>query len=237
MKKFSSFLTESVKYKYNKIIDYTYIKVDSNIDKIKQICNEAKEYKFYSVCVKPEFLSYAKGFLDDSDVQLCSAVSFPDGKESKKEKINEIDKSIINGADDIDMVIDYNKFKKILNIKDEDKKEKQLELYKKDLYDIVRKCHSLNNVNLKVIIETSELSYDQIKIICDICVYAGVDYIQTSTGYKGGIELDKIKFMRKILPDNIGIKASGGIRTLSDIQKCVNAGADRIGTSVNPYLY
>jgi deoxyribose-phosphate aldolase len=236
MKDFFNFLNENnIKYKFNKIIDFTYIKQDSNIDKIKNICNTAKEYNFYSICIKPDYISYAKNFLSDTNIKICSMISYPFGNDTIKEKIKLIDKSIINGADEIDMVLNYKKIKKISSLKDEDKKNKELISIKENLYDITRKCHGLNNVLLKIIIETSELTYDEIKIACDICIESDVDYIQTSTGYFKGADIDKVKFMRKILPDTIGIKASGGIRTLNDIQNFVNAGADRIGTSVVPY--
>jgi deoxyribose-phosphate aldolase len=238
MKDFSNFLNENnTKYKFNKIIDFTYIKQDINIDKIKDICNIAKEYNFYSICIKPDYITYAKNFLNDTNIKICSMISYPFGDNTTKEKIKLIDKSIINGADEIDMVFNYKKIKKILTIKDNDKKIKQLTTIKKDLYDITRMCHGLNNILLKVIIETSELTYDEIKVVCDICIESDIDYIQTSTGYFKGADIDKVKFMRKILPDTIGIKAAGGIRTLNDIQNFVNAGSDRIGTSVIPYNY
>lgn len=236
MKNYFEFINENKNlYKYSKIIDYTYLRNDTNIEKIRQICNDAIKYNFYSVCIKSEFVSYAKEFLKNSDVKICTVISFPDGIDKSTEKLRDTEKSIINGADEIDLVMNYKLLKKSLKL-DDAEKDNKIKIITKELSDIARICHNINSVILKIIIETGELTLDQIKIACDICVNAGVDYIKTSTGFKKGAEIEKVKFMRKILPDFIKIKASGGIRTLDDIKRFVNAGADRVGTSLNPYL-
>lgn len=236
--KYLNFLNENKGFsKYNKIIDYTYLKQNIKIDKIKEICNDAMRFKFYSVCIRPEYVSYAKNFLNKSDVKICTVISFPKGTNPLKDKIKESEKAIINGADELDVVMNYNLIKKYTNTDNLDEKTKYLNIVKEELYKISELCHGINSVILKVIIETGDLTYEQIKIACDICTEVGVDYVKTSTGtVEIGAEVDKIQFMRKILPDSIKIKASGGIRTLEDIQKFVKHGADRIGTSSNPNI-
>lgn len=239
IKRFNNFINESKnnKGKFNRIIDYTYLKMDANVDRIKQICNEAKEFGFYSVCIKPDWVSYAKEFLKGSDVKISTVVSFPNGTDKTNDKIKETERAIIDGADEIDMVMNYKLLKKATGIEDEETKKSKLDIVKNDIVRIARLCHGINSVILKVIIESGDLTLEQTKLACDICVEAGVDFVKTSTGFsKKGAEEDKVKFMRRILPDSVRIKASGGIRTLEDIQRFVKAGADRIGTSANPSL-
>lgn len=238
IKRYHNFINENKNNsRYNKIIDYTYLKIDANIDKIKQICNEAKEFGFYSVCIKPEYVSYASEFLKGSNVKVCTVVSFPEGKNKTNEKIEETEKAIVDGADEIDMVMNYKLLKQATKIDNEKEREFKLELVKNDIAKIARLCHGINSVILKVIIESGDLTLEQTKLACNICVEAGADFVKTSTGFSNvGAEEDKVRFMRKILPDGIKIKASGGIRTIEDIQRFVKAGADRVGTSSNPSL-
>jgi len=238
MRKFRELLVESSqRYKYNRIIDYTYLNSDISIDKIKEICSEAKKYNFYSVCVKPEYITYVNQFLKDTEIKTCTVISFPKGIDKTKTKVSDIEESIINGVDEVDVVMNFKLLKKVSNMVDKEKYDQNIEIIKQELSTISRMCHSINSVILKVIIETGELTLEQIKLSCDICVECGVDYIMTSTGMmKKGAEIDKVRFMRKILPDSIKLKASGGIRTIEDISNFVKVGADRVGTSVNPYI-
>ena len=237
MKKFGELITEkSQEYRYNQLIDYTYLKNDISIDMVKEICDNAKKYNFYSVCVKPNYITYVKQFLKDTNIKVCTVISFPHGVDKIKSKISEIEESIINGVDEIDVVMNYKLLKKTTNIIDEEKYNKNIEIIKNEISTISRLCHGVNSIILKVIIETSDLTLEQIKLSCDICVESGVDYIMTSTGMsKYGADIEKVRFMRKILPDSVKIKASGGIRTIEDINKFVKVGSDRIGTSVIPY--
>jgi len=238
IKRFNNFINESKSSgKFNQIIDYTYLKMDANVDRIKQICNEAKEFGFYTVCIKPDYVSYAKEFLKGSSVKVCTVVSFPNGTDKTNDKIKETEKAIIDGAEEIDVVMNYKLLKKASQIENKEERESKLDIVKSDIARIARLCHGINSVILKVIIESGELTLEQTKLACEICVEAGADFVKTSTGFaKKGAEVDKVKFMRKILPDSVKIKASGGIRTLEDIQRFVRAGADRVGTSANPSL-
>jgi len=221
--------------KYNQLIDYTYLREDANIDKIEEICKNAVENKFYSVCIRPEFVSYASNFLDGTGVKICTVVSFPNGEDKTQDKIIETQKSISNGADEIDVVMNWKLLQKSSKETDEEKKKDMIKRVYEDIRRITDVCHGADSVIIKVIIESGELTLEQVKTACELCTKAGVDFVKTSTGYASkGAEIDKVKFMRSILPDHIKIKASGGIRTLQDIEMFVNAGADRIGTSSNP---
>lgn len=231
IKLFESFVDEN---RFNKLIDFTYLREDASIQKIEEICKIAIQNKFYSVCIRPEFVSYAYNFLEGSDVKIVTVVSFPDGEDKTQEKIVETQKSISNGADEIDMVMNWKLLKKASKETDEIKKKDILKRVYDDIAKVSEICHGADSVILKVIIESGELTLDQVKSACDMCVKAGVDFVKTSTGYKALSTIDKLKFIKSILPDYVKIKASGGIRTINDIESFVNAGADRIGTSSDP---
>lgn len=223
--------------RFNGIIDFTYLREDANVDKIEEICKQANENGFYSVCIRPDFVSYAKNFLENSDVKVCTVVSFHKGTDKTQEKVVEAQKAISNGADEIDMVMNWPLLQSWTKEPD---KNKKLEIEQR-MYDDIRKvadvCHGSDSIVLKVIIESGELTLEQVKKACELCAKAGVDFVKTSTGYASrGAEIDKVRFMRSILPDHIKIKASGGIRTLQDIETFVNAGADRVGSSSNPAI-
>jgi len=221
--------------RYNKIIDFTYLREDANVDKIEELCKMAKENGFYSVCVRPDFVSYATNFLDNSDVKVVTVISFPEGDNRTQEKVAETQKAISNGADEIDMVMNYKLLQKASNEEDEEKRKDIYQRVFDDIRKVAEVCHGADSIELKVIIESGVLTLEQVKKACELCDKAGVNFVKTSTGYAAkGAEINKVRFMRSILPDHIKIKASGGIRTLQDIETFVNAGADRIGTSSNP---
>jgi deoxyribose-phosphate aldolase len=221
--------------RFNKIIDFTYLREDANVDKIEEICKMAKENEFYSVCVRPDFVSYASNFLEGSDVKIVTVVSFPKGDDKTQEKVVEAQKSISNGADEVDMVMNWKLLQKWSKESDEEKKKDMEQRIYEDIRKVADVCHGSDSTVLKVIIESGELTLEQVKKACELCSKAGADFVKTSTGFASrGAEIDKVRFMRSILPDHIKIKASGGIRTLQDIEAYVNAGADRVGTSSNP---
>ena len=220
--------------RYNKIIDFTYLREDANVDKIEEVCKQAKENGFWSVCVRPDFVSYAVNFLEGSDVKICTVISFHKGEDKTQEKVVETQKAIANGADEIDMVMNWKLLLKWSKEPDEEKKKEIEQKMYEDIRKVADVCHGSDSVLLKVIIESGELTLEQVKKACELCAKCAVDFVKTSTGYLRGAEIDKVRFMRSILPDHIKIKASGGVRTLQDIENFVNAGADRVGTSSNP---
>ncbi|NPV13128.1 MAG: deoxyribose-phosphate aldolase [Ignavibacteria bacterium] len=222
------------KNNFNHLIDYTYLKKNATVDDIKKICEEAIENHFYSVCIYPEMVGTAKAFLENEDPIVCTVISFPNGDDSTNYKVKETLKAISNGADEIDMVFNYKKLRKLAILEGEDYESVYNELVT-DVRQVAHSCHK-NGVILKVIIEVEEINYNEIKLACEICVEAGADYIQTSTGFSKinkffSEKVEQLKYMRKILPEYIKIKVSGGVRNKEQVDMVLPY-VDRIGTSV-----
>ena len=203
---------------YNKLIDHTNLKQDAQEADIIKLCDEAKEHHFASVCVNPNYVSLCKERLVDSDVKVCTVIGFPLGQTTTTAKIDETKDAIFEGADEIDMVINVSWIK--------DKR------YDKVLYEIQRLKRYCHDRILKVILETCLLSDEEIVKACEIAKEAGADFVKTSTGFsKGGATVHAVELMRKTVGSDMGVKASGGIKTKEDMIKMVEAGASRIGTS------
>ena len=205
---------------YNRLIEYTYLKNDTTRDKIKEICETAVKYDYYGVCCYADFINDAKFFLKNSTIKIITVASFPEGTFSTEEKLEETKKAIDLGADEIDVVMNYRKLKAGDTIE-----------AKNEISALSRLVHEKNRI-LKIIIESGLLTFKEIKLSCKICAEAGVDFIKTSTGtIQPAAEIEKVKYMREILPENIKIKAAGGIKNLEQLITFYEAGADRIGTS------
>lgn len=203
---------------YNKLIDHTNLKQDAQEADIIKLCDEAKEHHFASVCVNPNYVSLCKERLAGSDVKVCTVIGFPLGQTTTTAKIDETKDAIFEGADEIDMVINVSWIK--------DKR------YDKVLYEIQRLKRYCHDRILKVILETCLLSDEEIVKACEIAKEAGADFVKTSTGFsKGGATVHAVELMRKTVGSDMGVKASGGIKTKEDMVKMVEAGASRIGTS------
>lgn len=223
-------LNKTTVNKVNKIIDYTLIKKGLIKENVKQIVEEAIENNFYAICVNPDFVDYVVYELEDSDIKVVSTLDFPEGKMSLSDKMTELVKVISDGADEIDLSIDITEFKDAYINEDEELKESSYLIIEKDIKKIADECHK-NGVVLKVIVESGILSFDELEDLCGILSNANIDFVQTSSGMKEvGAELDKIKEIRRLLPDYIKIKASGGIRTIEEANKFYPY-VDRIGTS------
>lgn len=204
---------------YNSYIDHTLLKADALEKDIKKLCNEAKEYEFFSVCVNPCFVKSAKKYLKGSNVKVCTVIGFPLGANTTKTKLFEAKKAISDGADELDVVLNISKFK-----------DKKYTYVGKELAKIVDLCNK--KVIVKVIIETCYLTKEEILSACKLVYECGVDYVKTSTGYgKDGANLEDVKMMREYCKDKLKIKASGGIKTLKQVEEFILAGAERIGTS------
>jgi len=232
---FNSFLhINESKNNFNHLVDYTYLKKNATVDDIKKICEEAIENNFFSICVYPEMVGTAKAFLEDEDPIVCTVISFPDGDDSTNYKVRETLKAITDGADEIDMVFNYKKLKELSVLEGDEYKN----IYDKlvtDVKNVARVCHK-DGVLLKVIIEVEELNYNHIKLACEICVEAGADYVKTSTGFSKtkkpfSEKVEQLKYMRKILPEYMKIKISGGVRSKEQVDMVLPY-VDRIGTSV-----
>ncbi|HOK17695.1 MAG TPA: deoxyribose-phosphate aldolase [Caldisericia bacterium] len=201
-----------------KLIDHTLLKSDTKIEDIKKLCEEAMEYQFYSVCINPCYVKKAKEFLKNSDVKVCTVISFPLGASTIKIKIDEATEAIENSADEIDMVMNIG-------------------IFKSNKYDYIYEEISsvkkaIGNKILKVIIETSILNEEEKIKASDIVKQSGADFVKTSTGFsQGGATKEDILLIRKTVGANFGIKASGGIKSYEQAIELINAGATRIGSS------
>ena len=202
----------------NKHIDHTLLTPLATERQIIKLCEEAKIHNFYSVCVNSCYTAIAKQSLENSEIKVCTVVGFPLGAMSTEAKVFEAKKAIEDGASEIDMVMNIG-FLKSRNY---------LAVFK-DINDVKR---AIGNITLKVILEISELSKNEIVKACEICVDAKADFVKTSTGFsKSGATLTALKIIKKTVKNNTKIKASGGIRTASTALKYIDAGVDRIGAS------
>lgn len=201
-----------------KLIDHTALKPETTKAQITQLCKEAKEYGFASVCVNPTWVKLAAELLAGSDVKVCTVIGFPLGANTSAVKAFEAKDAIANGAGEVDMVIN------IAALKDKDDA-----LVESDIRAVVE---AANGTLVKVIIETSLLSDEEKVRACEIAVKAGTDFVKTSTGFStGGATKEDVALMRKTVGPTIGVKASGGVRTKQDVEGMVAAGATRIGAS------
>ena len=195
----------------NKLIDHTILRPDATIDDIRKLCIEAKEYGFYSVCVNSAYVNVAYNFLLHSDVKVCSVVGFPLGAMMKEAKAYETKVAVDSGADEIDMVVNVGFLK-----------SKKIDLFERDIKKVRDACHASV---LKVIIETCLLTDEEKVLACKIAKECGADFVKTSA-----TEHD-VKLMREAVGKEMGVKASGGIKTYEDALKMIEAGANRLGTS------
>lgn len=203
--------------KLSKYIDHTLLKAYAKEKDIYYLCMDAIEYDFKSVCVNPCFVKYAKELLKNSDVLVCTVIGFPLGANTTKVKAFEAENAIIDGADEIDMVINISKAK-----------DNDFEYIYEEIKEVKKACC---NHTLKVIIETCYLSNEEIVEISKIVKKAGADYVKTSTGFgTGGATAEAVSLIKEAV-GNFDIKASGGIKTKEDFEKMISLGATRIGTS------
>lgn len=203
-----------------RLIDHTLLKPDASADEIAQLCREAREYHFASVCINSAYVPLCRDLLKGSDVAVCTVVGFPLGASPPEVKAYEAQLAIQNGATEIDMVMNIGALK-----------SRDLKALHRDIATVVATCHA-NNVICKVILETSKLNDEEKVIASQVCKVAGADFVKTSTGFGGGgATVGDVALMRKVVGADIGVKASGGVRTLDDAQAMVKAGATRIGAS------
>ncbi len=202
-----------------KYIDHTILKADTIKEDVIKVCREAKEYSFCSVCVNPYYVPLVKEELKDSDVKITAVVGFPLGANPKEVKSFEAKKAIEKGAFEIDMVINISAIK-----------NKDYEIVKEDIRSVVAAIN--NKAILKVIIETCLLTDSEKIKACELSKEAGADFVKTSTGFStGGATSTDIKLMRKVVGQNFGVKASGGVKDREKALQMIEAGATRIGAS------
>lgn len=202
-----------------KLIDHTLLKPDASEEAIKSICDEAKEHGFKSVCVNPSRVGLVAAELEGSEVLPCCVIGFPLGATLPEVKAFEAAAAIEEGAKELDMVINIGAAK-----------DGNWELVKKDIEAVVTAANG--EAAVKVIIETCLLTDEEKVLACQCAMEAGADFVKTSTGFStGGATEQDVALMRKVVGDNLGVKASGGVRTPEDAEKFIKAGASRLGTS------
>ena len=204
--------------KYNKLIDNTLLKADAPKQEILALCEESKQYDFKSVCINPCFIPLAKKALEGSDVLVCTVIGFPLGSMTTEAKVFEAKDAIEKGADEVDMVINVSALK-----------DGNDEYVYNEIKEIKKAC---GDHTLKVIIETCLLTDEEKVKACTLAKKAGANFVKTSTGFsKWGAKVEDVALMRKTVGNDMGVKASGGVRTHQDLLDMVEAGASRIGTS------
>ena len=205
--------------KIEKMIDHTILKPEASVSQVRKLCQEAKEYGFASVCVNSSFVPLCSEQLKDTDVKVCTVVGFPLGAMSTAGKTAETRQAVMDGADEIDMVVHVGMVK-----------SGNWDYVEQDIHAVVEEAKG--KAKVKVILETCLLSEEEKVRVCLICKKAGADFVKTSTGFSiGGATAKDVALMRRTVGDGMGVKASGGIRTLETAQEMIRAGADRLGTS------
>lgn len=200
-------------------IDHTLLKPDATQDAIEQVCDEAAEHGFASVCVNSRWVPLVSARLAGR-AMTCTVVGFPLGAMSAKAKAAETAIAVADGADEVDMVIDIGALR-----------SGDLRAVYDDIRGVVE---AADGRPVKVILETCLLDDEQKAIGCLLAARAGAAYVKTSTGFStGGASVDDIALMREAVGDELGVKASGGVRTRADAEAMIGAGADRIGASAS----
>jgi len=203
------------------LIDHTLLKPDATKEEIEQLCREALQFCFASVCVNPNWVPLCASLLSGSGVKVCTVIGFPFGAHLPDVKAYEARRAVEQGADEVDMVINIGALK-----------SKDYALVEQDIRGVVKGVGK--DTIVKVILETSLLSRDEKVMGSTLSKAAGADFVKTSTGFAGGgATVEDIRLMRETVGPEIGVKASGGIRTPEDVQKMVAAGATRIGASAS----
>jgi deoxyribose-phosphate aldolase len=201
-------------------IDHTVLKPTTILADIKKLCDEANQYNFHAVCIPPLYIKKAREYLSGSNVRVATVIGFPFGYSAIEAKIAEIILAIVDGADELDVVINISAIKNI-----------DWQFLANEINHIMPVVKNKNKV-IKIIIETAVLADEEIIKCCDLYGAAQVDFVKTSTGYaEGGATIHAVALMRKHLADAIQIKASGGIKSYSFARELLDAGASRLGCS------
>jgi len=201
-----------------RFIDHTLLKPETTIDQIEQLCAEAREHRFASVCVNPYWIPTARRALEGSEVKICTVIGFPLGAGLSHAKVHETQEAIVAGADEIDMVQNIGAAR-----------EGHWNFLEHEIHEIVS---TAKGRTVKVILETCLLDEDQIRHCCRAAERAGADFVKTSTGFStGGATPEVVRLMRESVSPHVQVKASGGIRDIETAHAMIDAGATRLGTS------
>lgn len=204
-----------------RMIDHTILKPEANKEAVTSICKEALEYNFASVCINPANIELAAELLKGSEVKVCTVIGFPLGASTKEVKAFETKDAIEKGAQEVDMVINIGKLK-----------DRDYNYVKEDIKAVVNEAKG--KATTKVIIETCLLTEEEKVMACKLAKESGADFVKTSTGFStGGATPEDIKLMRQTVGTELGVKASGGVRSLEDAMIVIENGATRIGASAS----
>jgi deoxyribose-phosphate aldolase len=202
------------------LIDHTLLKPEATRTDIMRICEEARQYNFASVCINPCWVSAAAQALEGSTVRVCTVIGFPLGANDPRTKIAETELALCQGAKEIDMVQNVGALR-----------SRDYHWVYKEIGDLAEVAHCYGGF-LKVILETSLLTDEEKVIACQLSQQSHADFVKTSTGFSnGGATVEDVELMRRTVGEKMGVKASGGIRTLENLRQMVAAGANRIGAS------
>ena len=203
-------------------IDHTILKPTTTIADVEKLCSEATQYGFAAVCVPPPFVKKAKELTGNLEVKTATVIGFPFGYSAVEAKIAEVLLAMVDGADELDIVIN------LIALKNGDWQYLANEI--NHLVPLIKQKEKV----VKIIIESGVLTDDEIKKCCELYGAAGIDYLKTSTGYaEKSATVEAVKLMRSNLPRDVQIKASGGIRTYGFAKELVEAGATRLGCSAS----
>ena len=203
----------------NTYIDHTLLKPDCTLSDVNELCKEAAQHGFATVCIPPYFVSHAANLLREQSVRVSTVIGFPMGYASTPSKVEEIKRAIDEGAEEIDAVINLCAVK-----------SGQWNYVSNDIDSMTTAAH-LKGKKIKIILETSLLDEAEIRKLVELCLQANADYLKTSTGINGKASLEAVRLLKQLVDGKAKIKASGGIRTRWDAEQYVQAGADRIGSS------
>ena len=202
------------------MIDHTLLKAQATEDQFRQLCAEARQFSFATVCVNPAWVPLCAQLLRGSPVGVCTVIGFPLGATLPDVKAFEAQRCITLGATEVDMVINIGALK-----------SQQHDVVKEDIAAVVNAAHALGG-KVKVIIETAYLTEEEKLKACELSKAVGADYVKTSTGFgPNGATAEDIALMRRVVGPEMGVKAAGGIKTAADARAMIEAGATRIGTS------
>lgn len=205
-----------------RMIDHTLLKPDATPEDIKKLCEEAKKYNFASVCINPCYVALCRKLLSGTTVKVCTVIGFPLGANTTSLKRTEAEKALEDGAQEIDMVINVGMLK-----------QGEYDYVFNDINQVVLAAKKFNAVT-KVIIETALLTDDEKIKACLISKKAKADFVKTSTGFStGGATAGDVALMKYVVGSAVGVKASGGVRTIEDAESMIKSGADRIGASAS----
>jgi deoxyribose-phosphate aldolase len=207
-------------------IDHTILKPDATRATVEKVCREAMQYRFHSVCIQPCNIAFVRSILRGSGVKTASVMAFPQGATQTSVKRFEAWQALLSGAQELDMVLNVGALK-----------SGDSDYVRNDIRGVTRVAHDHGAI-VKVIIETSLLTKDEKVHACELAAAARADFVKTSTGFAGGgATVEDVALMRSVVGPEIGVKASGGIRTGADALAMLKAGANRLGASASVQLF